>query len=55
MLDEPTLLNKGAKPFKFVKKEKNLDEENVENKTIIEPCCNFRTAFSSISFDYDLF
>jgi hypothetical protein len=54
MLDEPTLLNKGAKPFKFVKKEKNLDEENVENKTIIEPCCNLRTGFSSISFDYDL-
>jgi hypothetical protein len=40
MLEEPTLLNKGAKPFKFIEKKKNKkedkedkeDKENKENK-----------------------
>jgi hypothetical protein len=42
--DEPTLLNKGAKPFKFVEK---------ENKKTIEPCCKLRTIFSTVSIDYN--
>jgi len=56
MLEEPTLLNKGAKPFKFVAKEKNI----IETNEIIEtdennkpPCCKLRTGWSSISVDYD--
>ena len=49
MLDEePTLLNKGAKPFKFIEKEKNI-----KDKKKIEPCCKLRTAFSTVSIDYN--
>ena len=51
--DEPTLLNKGAKPFKFVEKEKNIDKENIENKKTTQPCCNNRVGWSSISIDYN--
>lgn len=57
MLDEePTLLNKGGIPFKFVEKEKNIEnaDSEINNKSInIEPCCNLRVGWSSISVDYD--
>jgi hypothetical protein len=57
MLDEePTLLNKEAKPFKFVEKEKKDEGEN--KKEIIikssQPCCNLRQAISTITIDYNL-
>jgi len=61
MLDEePTLLNKEAKPFKFVEKEKKDEGENKdENKKEIiikssQPCCNLRQAISAITIDYNL-
>jgi len=64
MLEEPTLLNKGAKPFKFiekkkknVEKKKNKEENKEENKSIIKddpPCCTLRIENSVISFDYDI-
>ena len=40
---EPTLLNKDAKPFKFIEKEKPD-----------EPCCILRSTGSAISIDYNL-
>lgn len=40
---EPTLLNKDAKPFKFIEKEKTD-----------EPCCILRSTGSAISIDYNL-
>lgn len=54
MLDEePTLLNKGAKPFIFVKKEdKNIIQD--EKEISEEPCCELRNARSVITIDYDL-
>lgn len=53
--DEPTLLNKGAKPFKFVEKEKKIEEilENIENKKTTDSCCILRETWSGISVDYD--
>ena len=57
MLDEePTLLNKGAKPFKFVEneKEKNIIQDEKEIAEEPEPCCDFRDAKSAITINYDL-
>jgi hypothetical protein len=52
MLEEPTLLNKGAIPFKFEKKEKTIVEKE---KTIVEPsCCVLRNTSSAITFDYNI-
>ena len=52
MLEEPTLLNKGAIPFKFKKKEKTIVEKE---KTIVEPsCCVLRNTSSSITLDYNI-
>jgi hypothetical protein len=53
--DEPTLLNKGGIPFKFVEKEKNIEnaDSEINNKNIEPPCCNLRVGWSSISVDYD--
>jgi len=46
MLEEPTLLNKGAKPFKFVEKEKEVSKE-------VDPvCCTIRSVYSNITIDY---
>jgi len=48
MLDEePTLLNKEAKPFKFVEKEIDVESET-------KPCCVLRLTTSNISIDYNL-
>lgn len=57
--DEPTLLNKGAIPFKFVENKKCDKSENEENeinkKSIdVEPCCILRQAFTAITIDYNL-
>lgn len=55
--DEPTLLNKRGIPFKFVEKEKNIEnaDSEINNKSIdIKPCCNLRRATSAISIDYNL-
>ena len=50
---EPTLLNKGAIPFKFVEKKKEKKKE--KEKTITEPpCCDFRLGSSTITIDYNL-
>jgi hypothetical protein len=51
--DEPTLLNKEGIPFKFVEKEKNMVDKNIENNKNIEPCCDIRTGWSSVSVDYN--
>ena len=54
MLEEPTLLNKCAKPFKFVEKEKTIVEKEKE-KTIVEPpCCVVRLNSSAITLDYNI-
>ena len=54
MLDEePTLLNKEAKPFKFTEKKKNSEKEiDVESET--KPCCVLRLTTSNISINYNL-
>jgi hypothetical protein len=50
--DEPTLLNKRAKPFKFMEKEENIENiENIENNKTIEPCCNLRKNNAIISIN----
>ena len=48
MLDEePTLLNKEAKPFKFIEKEIDVESET-------QQCCVLRLTTSNISIDYNL-
>jgi|LakMenEpi03Aug12_release.lakeMendotaPanAssembly.Ray.scaffolds.fasta_scaffold517992_1 hypothetical protein len=48
---EPTLLNKEAKPFKFIEKEKK--DETERNKSV-EPCCILRKSSSAVSINYNL-
>jgi len=65
--DEPTLLNKGATPFKFVEKERNMveineyiededkDDYGINMRLInVKPCCKNRLAIARISIDYNL-
>ena len=51
---EPTLLNKEAKPFKFIEKEKTEKTEKTKPEKSVEPCCILRSAISAISINYNL-
>lgn len=51
---EPTLLNKEAKPFKFIEKEKTEKIEKTKPEKSVEPCCILRSAISAISINYNL-
>jgi hypothetical protein len=51
---EPTLLNKEAKPFKFIEKEKTEKTDKTKPEKLVEPCCILRSTISSISINYNL-
>ena len=52
MLEEPTLLNKGAIPFKFVENEIVENEKKIEEP--LPSCCIFRRFQSTITIDYNI-